>query len=328
MTALPSRRIAHHRTGFDASRGEEASAKMDREPRKRALTWFTKPRPSTLGQTWQRTPRREMPREGWEPDAWLTREGPAPEEAASRQPGQRPLPPLPKWPPLPEDDPPAPGRSRDDPPFAPAGALPPGRPEQQPAPLWDQPAPSPSDLPDRPPRTLWRRFRSASRRRQVGIAAAVVAVALALGSLLGGAVLGGTSRTGAPPSGAVAPTAGQTSDATALPTPTATSPAPATTTPASPFTIAFTCASGIIGGKGEVCVHTQPNAVVSLAVRYCDGSDAGGKSLQGTGHTDGSGDYTWRWNVTTSCAGAATATVTAKATGRSVTQSTTFTIAR
>ena len=77
-----------------------------------------------------------------------------------------------------------------------------------------------------------------------------------------------------------------------------------------------------------VSVHTKPDATVSLTVRYCDGSYAGGKGLHGNMHADGNGNYTWRWNVSASCAGTATATVTAKSSGQTVTQSTTFTITR
>ena len=102
----------------------------------------------------------------------------------------------------------------------------------------------------------------------------------------------------------------------------------ASTTPAGPFAIAFTCASGTIRGSGQLCVHTQANAILRLTVRYCDGSYAESKSLRGSAHANGSGDYTWHWSVRTRCAGTATATVEAKSAGQSVTQSTTFTIAR
>ena len=75
-------------------------------------------------------------------------------------------------------------------------------------------------------------------------------------------------------------------------------------------------------------MHTRPNATISLAVRYCDGSYAGGKGLHGTAHADGSGNYTWRWNVTTSCVGTATATVSVESAGQTITQSTTFIVTR
>jgi hypothetical protein len=117
-----------------------------------------------------------------------------------------------------------------------------------------------------------------------------------------------------------------TDAATATTSATATA-ASGTATPLS-FTITFTCASGSIGGTAQVCVHTLPNANVSLTVRYCDGHDATGKGLRGSAHTNSSGDYTWRWKVTTHCAGAATATVTAKSSGQSATEHTTFTITR
>ncbi|MGZ3676828.1 MAG: hypothetical protein ACXVCO_21190, partial [Ktedonobacterales bacterium] len=165
----------------------------------------------------------------------------------------------------------------------------------------------------------------------VGIAAGI-ACAFVLCSLLSAAALNLAFQ---PDASRLRPLGGSTSligNGTASPsaslaTPTTrSSPAAATATSVPPFTIAFTCASGVIGGTGEVCVHTQPNAILTLRVQYCDGSFAGGKSVQGTAHADSSGDHTWRWTVTTNCAGTATATVTAKSAGQITTQSTTFTI--
>ncbi|HEX8033116.1 MAG TPA: hypothetical protein VF510_04680 [Ktedonobacterales bacterium] len=302
---------------------------MDREPRKRRRTWFTKPRPTTLGQTWQQGQQSKQAS-----DAWLTHEASPPQEKTSQRMDWQPLPPLPKWPPLPEESPLPQDRPRNAAPFAPPSALD----DEQPTTAWDKsafdlPAHDEYDSPEQPPSTLWSRFRSASRRLQVGIAVGV-ACAFVLCSLLGVAALNlafqpGTSHIGPNGGGSNLTGNGTASPSASLATPTTTSsPAAATATPVPPFTIAFTCASGAIGGTGEVCVHTQPNAVLTLRVQYCDGSFAGGKSVQGTAHADGSGDHTWRWTVTTSCAGTATATVTAKSSGQITTQSTTFTITR
>ncbi len=299
---------------------------MDREPRKRRQSWFTKPHPNTLGQAWQ---------QGQQPtqasDAWLTRKEPPAQQGVSHQPRWQPLPPLPKWPPLPEESPLPQGRARAAEPFSSSGESPTA---EQPTVAWDLPARDWSAPLEQPADTPWLRFRSASRRKQVGLAAGL-ACTFVLCSLLGIAALNGAFQPGASHFGASGGSTSLSGNETALPatalaTPSDTSgtpsPAAPTTTPVPPFTIDFTCASGAIGGTGEVCVHTRPNAILTLSVQYCDGSLAGGKSLQGIAHADGGGDYTWRWGVTTSCAGTATATVTAKSTGQSITQSTTFTI--
>ncbi|HEU5347034.1 MAG TPA: hypothetical protein VFU63_00345, partial [Ktedonobacterales bacterium] len=242
---------------------------------------------------------------------------------------------LPAWPPLPKNVPVVSGQMGEDTAEAPTispGAAPYAGRE---APIWDQPYRGVPDLPYEPPSTVWQRLRAAPRRLLIGLAAGAVAVVL-LCSLLSVVVLGNAFSAFTSPGGSSVPggiTSGQsglsTADATSSVTitPTATL-SPATATPVSAFTVTFTCASGNIGGTGQVCIHTQPNAIVSLSVRYCDGSFAQGKSLRGTAHTDGNGDYTWRWNVTTHCAGTATATVMAKSNGLTLTQSTTFTVAR
>ncbi len=300
---------------------------MDREPRKRRQSWFTKPHPNTLGQTW-RQGQGQQPTEA--SDAWLTREAPSRSHPGSQQSAWQPLPPLPKWPPLPEESPLPQDRARAAVPFS-SGEAPTA---EHPAVAWDLPVHDWSAPLEQPSGTHWLRFRSASRRLKLGIAAGS-ACAFVLCSLLGIAALNGAFQPGASHLGASRGSTSLSGNETALPatalaTPSDTSstpsPAAPTTTPVPPFTIDFTCASGAIGGTGEVCVHTRPNAILTLNVQYCDGSIAGGKSLQGIAHADGSGDYAWRWGVTTNCAGTATATVTAKSTGQSITQSTTFTI--
>ncbi|MGE5335305.1 MAG: hypothetical protein ACM3N4_11435 [Nitrososphaerota archaeon] len=213
------------------------------------------------------------------------------------------------------------------------------RTEWQPVPGRGQPYPGVPDLPYEPPHTVWQRFQGAPRRLRIGLIAAVVGVlvicpllsVIALGNIFG--THPSTLGNGLPGGGLTSGQTGLSTPTNPLSTPSATSSptatvATATATPVPPFTIAFTCASGTIGGTGQVCIHTEPNATVSLAVRYCDGNYATGKGLRGTAHTDGDGDYTWRWNVTTHCVGTATATVIAKGSGQTLTQSTTFDITR
>ena len=294
---------------------------MDRRPRKRRQTRLTQPRPDTLREAWQR-----MRRPSEEPDAWLTDEYVPQEGAATERHGWLPLPPLPKWPPLPEASLPGSGFPPD-----PAVVPPDATPEQVMVSPTTSPKESPPGWPrptveQSPRRTLVQRYRSASQWAQAGIAGALV-VASALCVLLGSSLVGSVFPAGAPHTGAGAHAGtGPSAAATTLPTQTATSPSasasPVLTATPSPLTIAITCADAV-GGKGTVCVQTRPNAIVSLSVRYCDGTFARG--LQGTAHADSHGVYTWTWSVHTTCA-SATATVTAKATGRSVTQSMTFSI--
>ncbi len=292
---------------------------MDRESIKQRLMRFGKPRPDILSQHWQQTSQDEQ-----QPDTAMARE-------RSGENGQvAHWPTLPKWPPLPEGGPPASRAFRNGSPMAP-GETP--ATDQQLAPPWEQPDAGQPKRPIRALNLLWRRFWPASRRLQLAIPAAGGAVLICL--LLSLAVLGGAFRAHAPDTGNVTPVTGRsgnqivpTAAGQTTPTAPATGTPTAHPTPASSFTITFTCASATIGGRGTVCVHTQPNATVSLAVRYCDGSYAGGKGLHGTAHADGSGNYTWRWNVTTGCVGAATATVSAKSAGQTITQSTTFIVTR
>lgn len=184
-------------------------------------------------------------------------------------------------------------------------------------PRWNPAVPGGSDLTGakRSPRTLWGRFQSASRGKRVGLA--VGAGGLVLLSLISVAVLcahmplvaSGTPTTG-----------GSNGHGTSTTTTTAT--------PAAPFTLTFTCASGTIRRTGKVCVHTQANATLKLTVRYCDGSHATGRDVRSSASADDNGDYTWRFDIRTRCAGPATATVTATSGGQTVTESKTFTITR
>jgi hypothetical protein len=166
-----------------------------------------------------------------------------------------------------------------------------------------------------------------SKRARIGVAAAAAAMLVVLIVACSSFALRATAGlvTGDATSG-VHGTANQSSTASALATvtPQPTSQPTPTSAPPAPLTLTFTCASGKIRGTGQVCVHTLPGTALSLAVRYCDGSAA--KGLHGSATADGSGNYTWSWPVRPTCAGPATATVTAKANGQSLTASDTFTI--
>lgn len=288
---------------------------MDRKSPRRRMTWFGKEHPGSVGRFWQRTPQ-----SGKEPDASVA--SPTRGQAEAKAKGSR-WPILPKWPPLHEGQREA---TRDAASVAPDESQ---QTEPQLASPWEQPASNRGGHARPPfiPRRVW----FASRRQQVGLAAilGIVILTAVLCLIVLRAILPSqSSQTGQGTSTARRPANVVASSTADDPTPTPSSTASTRNTPAPSFTVAFTCASGAIGGRGMVCVHTKPDAMVSLTVRYCDGSYAGGKGLHGNAHTDGSGNYTWRWNVSASCAGTATATVTAKSSGQTVIQSTTFTITR
>lgn len=248
----------------------------------------------------------------------------------------RDLPTLPDWPPLPDEpsqaawpslDPMVPDESH------PADEL---QPTETDGTLW--PAPPVAPLPPVPPARrgggsgIARRFRGASKRARLGITAAVAVVLVVLIVVCSSFAL--RTAGGIVPGEAAPGAAGQGGSATSLATvtpsptrqPTPTRAPTSTATPLPPLTLAFICASGQIRGTGQVCVHTLPQAGLSLTVRYCDGSSA--KGLHGGVTADGSGNYTWTWYVRTTCLGPATATVTATANGQSLTESDTFTITR
>lgn len=246
---------------------------------------------------------------------WFAKPRAAAKGAEPGQAGGEAFPSLPQWPPLSGKDPSAPGQSA----AAPAAIVD----GKQAPPPWETGAPDKPPRARRSPRTLWQRFQTFPRRLRVGMLAGAGGVALL--SLIAVVVFCAHSpflASGSPSARQATATAlaSQSRAATA-----SVSPA-ATTTAAAGFTITFTCASGVLKGAGKLCVHTQPNALLSLKVRYCDGAYAGGKGLNSSVRADSSGNYTWRWKVHTGCAGTATATVTAKSAGQTVTQSTTFTI--
>src|SRR6185437_6156080 len=219
---------------------------MDRESPKRRLTWFGK----------------RTPQSGNGPDASMASS--AREQAESQAKVSR-WPTLPKWSPLPGG---AMG-SVDDESLATSNET--HQTDHQLAPPWEQAASDTSEYAERPPFTPWR-FWSASRSQQVGLGAIVGIVILAV--LLSRILLGDIFPSDRTDTASITPTPGHavhvvapstmaapTPDPTSVPSPTA---APVRTTPAPSFTVAFTCVSGAIFGRGMVCVHTKPDAMVSL----------------------------------------------------------------
>lgn len=79
-----------------------------------------------------------------------------------------------------------------------------------------------------------------------------------------------------------------------------------------PVPLAVTCAAVVNRTRGELCVHTQPGAALTVSVRYCSGFGPSDTSaaLRQPARADASGDHTWRWSTRVTCAGDATAYVT------------------
>ncbi len=328
---------------------------MERRPSKRRLTWFgknhpasppvsnTPSTPNTLGKMWQREPRgSNLPEET---NSWLTRERPPSDESSLRRTGWEPLPKLPTWPPLPEQDPSAMSRASEET-YGWLGGVDISNEHTDHAMTARGQSSSRQDhfyggRHEGRLRALWRRFVPAlvtqyRRPRLALVLVAIGATVLVVCSVLSITALGNAFLQHAPTGAHGTPGAGNLNGVVATPsvgraTPNATTTAAAvvvTPPPPVPLTLAFTCANGAVGDIGQVCVHTLPHAVVSLTVRYCDNTYAKGKAFHGVNYADGSGNYTWRWNVTTTCSGTTTATVTAKSAGQTLTQSTTFTISR
>lgn len=266
-------------------------------------------RPNTLGQTWRRMSR-------------------------SRPRKVDDLPPLPDWPPLPEEG------LRAGWPLSTESATPV---EPKVAAVEQQTDNTGTAQPQRP---LWARqydssilgrWRRAPRRMKLGIAGAIITSMLliaacsnlalhAIGDVGSGA---STSLRGASATQQTTGLGGASSGnptATSSPKASSTNAATSVATSAAnlPLTLTFTCASGSVHGTGKVCVHTLPAAALSLSVRYCDGTTA--KGLHSAGIADANGDYTWSWSVRMACVGPATATVTARRNGAVVTLTDTFNI--
>ena len=75
------------------------------------------------------------------------------------------------------------------------------------------------------------------------------------------------------------------------------------------LSIQFTCANAVDNKQGNVCVHTQAKAALTIRIKYCSGYYAVSKSLKGTQYADTRGNHTWTWTPQTKCKGTATAYV-------------------
>jgi hypothetical protein len=192
-----------------------------------------------------------------------------------------------------------------------------------------------------------------SKKQQLGIGCGTLIGILLLCSMCSAIANAGNSTkqtATAPVSSPIAtqaqPTQEPTATATPSPTPTPTpTPTPEPTQPpvqqsqpvqqsktqqpAPPpaqLFVNFTGASAVDNSYGSVSVHTLPSAALTISVKYCSGSYATSKSLQGTEYADSSGNYTWNWTPNTKCKGTATAYVTASLNGQSASNSTDFTV--
>jgi hypothetical protein len=76
-----------------------------------------------------------------------------------------------------------------------------------------------------------------------------------------------------------------------------------------PFPVTFTCAEAVANGPARLCIHTLPNANVSLGVGYCSGNGESSLGAYGSQLTDANGNFTWTWTAHTDCRGTATAEV-------------------
>ncbi len=90
------------------------------------------------------------------------------------------------------------------------------------------------------------------------------------------------------------------------------------------LSIKFTCAHAVDYRSGQVCVHTQPRAGLTIVVRYCTGYIATSRSLKGTHYANARGDYSWTWKPETKCHGKAVAVVQEHISRRVLTASDTF----
>lgn len=326
---------------------------MERKPGKRRLTWIGNTRsgtrndssapgasesPQTRGRLW-----RDEPRGRGETDSWLVGKPSAsstPSAPSPRQADWHALPKLPSWPPLPgedrfaaktaNDDGYTKYNSRRDNTYNSMGDD--TYTDEHEAPNQGQPRSGRDDVHEGKVRALWGFVATLLKRPRVIFVA--IAGAVTLLSVLGVAVFGnallhsetkgvlGTTDIGSANTVVGSPAVGRATPR-ALATNTAVAKA---TQPPTPLTLSFTCASGVVGGNAQLCVHTLPNAALGLTVRYCDGTYAKGKEFHGITNADGNGNYTWRWSVTSTCVGDAIATVTANTAGQTVTQHTTLPI--
>ena len=84
------------------------------------------------------------------------------------------------------------------------------------------------------------------------------------------------------------------------------------------LSIQFTCAQAVDYKQGQVCVHTQAKAALTIRVKYCSGYYAVSNSLKGTQYANAQGNHTWAWTPQTKCRGTATAYVTEQLGGRAL----------
>jgi hypothetical protein len=88
----------------------------------------------------------------------------------------------------------------------------------------------------------------------------------------------------------------------------------------------FTCNYATDKVYGKVCVHTLPDAALTITVRYCTGRVAVSRSLKGTAHATQWGNRNWSWTPDTKCRGTAYATVIAHWHGQSATNTVAFVV--
>ncbi len=84
------------------------------------------------------------------------------------------------------------------------------------------------------------------------------------------------------------------------------------------LSIQFTCAQAVDYKQGQVCVHTQAQASLTIRVKYCSGYYAVSNSLKGTQYANAQGNHVWAWTPRTKCRGTATAYVTEQLSGRAL----------
>ncbi len=102
--------------------------------------------------------------------------------------------------------------------------------------------------------------------------------------------------------------------------------AQATNAVAPRLSVVFTCAQAVDYRSGQVCVHTQPGAALTIRVRYCTGAYAVSRSLQGVQFSDRLGNHMWSWVPNTRCRGAATVFVSERYAGHLLAVSRVFTV--
>lgn len=103
---------------------------------------------------------------------------------------------------------------------------------------------------------------------------------------------------------------------------------PTQATAASPvrLSLRLTCARATDYRSGEVCVHTQARAGLTITIRYCTGHIAVSRSLKGMHYANAQGNYTWTWEPETKCHGKAVATVQEHFKGHVLSASDAFTV--